>query len=203
MVHFFKKTIAWLGWLVLSLIIVTMLFVLMSSRSGWQFAAVLSGMEPGFKIGGLVVIKPVDVKTLEVGNVISFAIPDMDTPVCHRIIDIQYQNGQQFFQTKGDANKSPDRDLVPATNVKGKEIFYTPYVGRLADVKSVGTTNISVLGMSMPLAVLIVTGIGLLFTVLTLKDTIESILWPGKQWQREAIKKRNEKYARRRKTFYL
>ena len=201
-----KRITGWLGWLILGLVIVTLSFVLVTSRKGWQFAAVLSGsMEPGFHVGGLVVIRPVDVSTLKVGEVISFISPTVstDVAVCHRIIAIQYVKGQEYFQTKGDANKSADRDLTPVANVKGREIFYISYVGRLADVKNAGTNYVHFLGMNLPIAVVAVAVMGLLFIFLVSKDTLESIFFPGRQWQREAIKKRNERYALRRRAFKL
>jgi len=201
-----KKITAWLGWLVLGLVIITLSFVLVTSRKGWQFAAVLSGsMEPGFHVGGLVVIKPVDVSTLKVGEVISFMAPEVsdNTAICHRIIAIQYQKGVEYFQTKGDANNSPDQFLTPVTNVKGREIFYISYIGRLADIKKAGTNGVHLLGMNLPIAVVAVAVMGLLFIFLVSKDTIESILFPGRQWQREAVKKRNQRYAVRRKAFKL
>jgi signal peptidase I len=202
----FKRIAGWFGWIVLVIVIITVAFVLISTRKGWQFAAVLSGsMRPEFQVGGLVVIKPADVSTLKVGEVISFMKPAIsnNTAVCHRIVAIQYQNGQEYFETKGDANNAPDQGLTPASYVKGKEILYIPYAGRLVEVKSVGSTRISMVGKQIPLAVIVITAIGLLFIGLILQDTIESILWPGRQWQREANKKRKERLAARRKTFNL
>ena len=202
----FKTIAGWFGWIVLVILIVIVGFVLVSTRKGWQYAAVLSGsMVPDFKVGGLVIIKPVDTTTLKVGDVISFIAPTVstNTAICHRIIDIQYQGGQEFFQTKGDANNSPDQFLTPVTNVKGKEIYYISDVGRLADIKKVGTTPLTLLGISLPLAVVVVGAMGLLFVGLISKDAVESIFWPGRQWQREAIKKRNERFAKRRKAFNL
>ena len=202
----FRKIAGWIGWLTLGLVIVILTFVMLTSQKGWQFAAVLSGsMVPDFKVGGLVVIKPVDVNSLKVGDVISFMAPEVsdNTAICHRIIAIQYQKGIEYFQTKGDANKSPDQFLTPVTNVKGREIFYVSYIGRLADVKKAGTTSVTLLGKNLPVAVVIVAAMGLLFIVLVSKDTLESIFFPGRQWQREAIKKRNERYALRRRAFKL
>jgi len=199
-----KTITACIGWIALGFVIIILAFVLVTSRKGWQFAAVLSGsMEPGFHVGGLVVIKPVDVSTLKVGDVISFMAPEVsnNTAICHRIIDIQYQDGKEIFQTKGDANNSPDQFQTPVSNVKGREIFYISYIGRLADIKKAGTNGVHFLGMNLPVAVVAVAVMGLLFIFLVSKDTIESILFPGRQWQREAIKKRKVRYALRRKAF--
>ena len=201
-----KTITACIGWIALGFVIIILAFVLVTSRKGWQFAAVLSGsMEPGFHVGGLVVIKPVDVSTLKVGDVISFMAPEVsnNTAICHRIIDIQYQDGKEIFQTKGDANNSPDQFQTPVSNVKGREIFYISYIGRLADIKKAGTNGVHLLGMNLPIAVVAVAVMGLLFIFLVSKDTLESIFFPGRQWQREAIKKRNERYALRRRAFKL
>lgn len=201
-----KKIAGWIGWIALVLVIGTTAFVLVSTRKGWQYAAVLSGsMRPKFQVGGLVVIKPVDISTLKVGDVISFMKPAIskNTAICHRIVAIQYQNGQEYFQTKGDANNAVDQGATPTAYVKGREFLYIPYIGQLVDVKNVGSTRISVVGLQLPLAVIIITAMGLLFIGLVLQDTVESVLWPGKQWQKQANKKRKERLAARRKTFNL
>lgn len=206
MLKFFKRLASWFGWLLLGCVVIVAAFVMVTTHDGWQFAAVLSGsMRPKFQVGGLVVIKPVDASTLQVGEIISFMKPSIskNTAVCHRILAIQYQNGQEFFQTKGDANNAPDQGLTPTSFVKGKEILYIPDLGRIADAKNFGATHVSLMGMSLPIAVLVIGCLGLLLIVLTLKDAIESILHPGRQWQKDMIKKRNEKNAKRRKIFNL
>jgi signal peptidase I len=195
----FKRITSWLSWLVLSALMITLAFVLVVVRQGWEFDAVLSGsMQPEFRVGGLVVIKPVDVDTLEIGDVISFRLPGIDTPICHRIIDIQSADGQKSFQTKGDANEEPDMDLVPLASVNGKAIFYTPYVGRLAEVRNLGITRIPVLGKELPAAAMFVLFLGILFIGLVSKELIEDIYWPEKRWRRERRKKRNERLLSRR-----
>jgi signal peptidase len=75
--------------LILAAVVVTACFVTITVQYGWEFDAVLSGsMEPRISVGGLVVIKPVDAMSLRVGDVISFQIPDLKTPICHRIIKV-------------------------------------------------------------------------------------------------------------------
>ena len=135
----------------------------------------------------------------------SFMKPSVsnNTAICHRIIAIQYQNGREYFQTKGDANNAPDQGSDASQLCEGQGNSIYSLCGRLVDVKNVGSTRMSVLGKQIPLAVIVITAIGLLFIGLILQDTIESILWPGRQWQREATKKRKERLAARRKTFNL
>ena len=62
-------------------------------------------------------IKEMDIITFETGN---------DSNVTHRVVD--FVEGK--IQTKGDANLSPDTELVSYENVKGKVMdFKIPYVG--------------------------------------------------------------------------
>jgi signal peptidase I, archaeal type len=201
-----KKIFIVLSWVFTVAILLIASFVFWGNKNGWQFAAILSGsMEPKIHVGGLVVIKPVDVKTLKVGDIISFMSPSVsaDTPICHRIIAIRYIGKQEYFQTKGDANEDADWNMVAVNDIKGKAVFYTPFAGQLVKIHKLGTKGIPVLGMELPLAIILVTTVGSLIIGLILKDLIESILWPGKQWQKEAAKKRKQIYTKRRKFFNL
>jgi signal peptidase I len=145
----------------------------------------------------------VNIQMLKVGDSISFKLPGVKTPVCHRIIEIQTRYGQEYFQTKGDANNAPDLNLVPSDAVNGRVLLHIPYVGRLLDIKNLGTGKIDVLGKSLPTATLVVLGMGILFIGLVFKDTLEDILWPSKKWRRDLVKKQNARLLKRRKAFRM
>jgi signal peptidase I len=199
-----KKTLTWLGWLIIGFLALAMAFIYWGSQHGWEFDAVLSGsMEPVFNVGGLVVIKPVDVQTLKIGDAISFKLPNVNTPVCHRIIDIQSKNGKTYLLTKGDANEDADQNLVPLSSVNGKAIFHIPCVGRLTEIKNLGALKISVLGQQFPAGTLLILGMGLLFIGITLKETLEDIFQPGKRWRRETFKNQRDRALKRKKAFKL
>jgi signal peptidase I len=199
-----KKAFEYIGWIALGLLLLIVTFVFWGNKNGWEFDAVLSGsMEPVYNVGGLVVIRPVDTETLKVGDAISFKLPDINTPICHRIIDIQYQDGQKYFQTKGDANEEADQSLVSLTSITGKAFLHIPYIGWLGEVKNLGTKKISVLGMRLPAAAYVVLGMGLLFIGLTLKDTLEDIFLPSKKMRKEMVKKQNIRLAKRRERFII
>jgi len=86
-------------------VILVVSFVIIAAQNGWEFDAVLSGsMEPELAVGGLIVIRPADPQQLNVGDVISFKLPGIDTPICHRVMDIQETESGRLFTTKGDAN---------------------------------------------------------------------------------------------------
>ena len=181
--------------------ILAVAFVMVAVQYGWEFDAVLSGsMEPELAVGGLVVIKPVDAQLVETGDVISFKLPDIDTPICHRVIDIQEMAGGRLFQTKGDANEEPDISLIPAESVSGKEVFYLPYVGNLARLSQLGRERVSLIGgKSVPVAVVVIIPLGLAFIGLTLKDTLEEVFRPAQKRRKDMLKKRRERFSKRRR----
>jgi signal peptidase len=188
--------------MILVVVLAAVSFVMVTARNGWEFDAVLSGsMEPDFGVGGLVVIKPVNPQTLEAGDVISFKLPGIDTPICHRIIDIQEADGNRLFQTKGDANEEPDMNLVSLEDVTGKAVFYLPHVGYLGHFSHFGRSRVGLMGMRLPAAVLIILALGLAFIGLTLKDTLEDIFSPSTRLRRENLKKRREKILKQKKAF--
>ena len=93
---------------------------------------VLSGsMEPTYHVGSLIYVKPVDYKTLEVGDPITYML-SQDTVVTHRIIEVlvdeEDPDTHRYF-TKGDANDVPDGTSVHYKNIIGKPVFSIPYLG--------------------------------------------------------------------------
>jgi signal peptidase len=183
-------------------VVLVVSFVLVAAQYGWEFDAVLSGsMEPDLSVGGLIVVRPVDPLQLEVGDVISFKLPGIDTPICHRIIAIEENGADRVFQTKGDANEEPDLNPVPASAVTGKQVFYLPYMGNLARLSEFGRQRVDILGRGVPAAVLVVLPLGLAFIALTLKDALAEALHPEEKRRKDALKKRRARLSRRRKAF--
>jgi signal peptidase len=200
MIKILNTFIAWLGWAALAAVIFAVSFVMVAAQFGWEFDAVLSGsMEPVLGVGGLVVIRPVDAQQVAPGDIISFKLPGIDTPICHRVIEIQSTPEGRFFLTKGDANEEPDANPVPPEAVTGKEVFYLPCVGNLARLSEVGRQRVHLLGKSLPIAVLVILPLGLAFIGLTLKDSLEEILHPARKRRKDALKRRREMFIKRRK----
>lgn len=109
--------------------IFTVLYRPVSLWGDTRYEPVYSGsMEPAIPVGGVVVIKAVDTKTLKVGDIICFKLSESTTTsITHRIINIT----DEGFITKGDANEDPDQWIVKKENVIGKAIFIIPYIGYL------------------------------------------------------------------------
>jgi signal peptidase I len=192
----------WLCWAVLSAVILAAAFVITVAQYGWEFDAVLSGsMVPKLGVGGLVVIKPMEGKYAAVGDIISFKLPGIDTPICHRIIDRQETAAGPVFHTKGDANEEPDIKPVPADAVTGKEVFYLPYMGNLARLSHLGRERVNIMGRSLPIAVLLILPMGLAVIGLTFKDTLEETFRPVEKRRKDVLKKRRERFTKRRRSF--
>lgn len=95
-----------------------------------QVYSVISGsMEPKYPVGSLIYVKSVDPSEIEVGDVITYVLPN-DTPSTHRVVGIDEEN--QHFYTKGDANKIEDGAPVHFKNLIGTPVFKIPYLGYVA-----------------------------------------------------------------------
>lgn len=104
--------------------------------AGFRTFTVMSGsMEPDYPVGAMIYVKPVDYKSLKVGDVISFVANNDKTVVTHRIDEIAVdENDSEVwrFRTKGDANTTADAQLVHYKNVIGTPVTVIPYIGYLA-----------------------------------------------------------------------
>jgi signal peptidase len=116
---------------VLVVIVVLFAILLVGVRLfGIQAFSVISGsMEPEYPVGSLIYVKEVDASEVEVNDVITYVLPN-DMPSTHRVISIDRQN--QHFQTKGDANETPDGAPVHFKNLIGKPVFTIPLLGYVA-----------------------------------------------------------------------
>ena len=119
-------------------------------------------MEPAFHVGSLIFVQKVDPAKIEVGDPITYTINEAGDYSTHRVIAVEARetgtrfvedaNGQTvldesgvpmieeypleetayYFQTKGDANNSPDGTPVYYKNVVGVPRVTIPYMGYLA-----------------------------------------------------------------------
>ena len=99
---------------------------------GYSPVIVLSGsMSPEFEAGDLIFIQKTDPDTLQVGDVICFM--EEETAITHRIIEVQRQDGELLYVTKGDANNVEDSLPVRPAQVQGKYTdFYISKAGDFA-----------------------------------------------------------------------
>ncbi len=104
--------------------------IYMAPHFGWRVDGLRSGsMAPQLKTGDMVVTRPVKAETVQVNDIIIFrSLDKRQNLISHRVIGIQ-ANPSLAFQTKGDANESPDSFAVPAGNLVGELAFHAPLLG--------------------------------------------------------------------------
>lgn len=108
-------------------------FSLLPIKNNFKLLSVMSGsMEPTIKTGELIFIKPSN--TYQIGDIITFNNQGADgkkSTTTHRIIEKKEDNGEQLYQTKGDANNAVDIGWTKESDVVGKCRFGIKYLGYL------------------------------------------------------------------------
>jgi signal peptidase len=103
---------------------------------GYESYVVYSGsMEPTIHVGDIAVVGPVKADKLVAGDIITFRTPqDPDTIVTHRLQNVDTDAAGHFtFQTKGDANDTPDQVSVDQGALLGKVAYSLPGLGFLVE----------------------------------------------------------------------
>lgn len=144
-----KKIAKILSWTVITILIIIIMFLLfivvstkLSQKWGKQpffslYTIISPSMTPNINVYDVVFVAKTNAKKLKKGDVISFYVKGSkfgDTPVTHRIIDIEtLGNGENAFKTKGDYNLEADEWRYPVTDsdIIGKVLFKIPSLGRL------------------------------------------------------------------------
>lgn len=88
-----------------------------------SYVVVTGSMKPALPIGSMVFTSPK--KLYSVGDIITFKRGNIS--VTHRIYEIR----ENQFLTKGDANNSPDSQLVSSSDIIGRDVAIVPFIGRL------------------------------------------------------------------------
>lgn len=122
---------------------------------GWKPFIVSSGsMESKLYMGDIAIVKEVDVRELEVGDIIAF----QESPnfiVTHRIIEkITDEDGQIKFITKGDNNNATDLEQVLVSQLEGK---YITKISKLGNLLLYMQTPIgTIISISIPIIILLI-----------------------------------------------
>lgn len=121
----------WLGQFGMFSIVWLIAFAVAPMALGWQPRSIISGsMEPRIHVGDVVVIDPGVPTNLRPGQVMSFIDPNNPKRVLtHRLVK---KNDDGTWQTKGDANPTPDSAPIHAKDIVGKPKILVPWVGMLS-----------------------------------------------------------------------
>jgi signal peptidase len=123
-----------LAWLVIAgtLGVLSICVLVPRVGGGTPYTVLTSSMEPDFPPGTLVVVRPVALEDIDVGDVITFQLvsgrPEVAT---HRVVAISAApDGSAEFVTQGDANPRPDENVVVPAQLKGELWYAVPELGR-------------------------------------------------------------------------
>lgn len=140
------KAINILSILIIVCAVATLMVVVLTPKGqvpnlfGYSFFRVMTGsMEPEIPVNSMIVVEKVDSRELEIGDVISFFSrdPSLYGEVnTHRILEIEEQDGELVFLTKGDANNVSDQYLTLEEDIIGKVVWVSLFIGKLVRLAS-------------------------------------------------------------------
>jgi len=84
----------------------------------------------GFNTGDIMVLKKKDPKEIKVGDVIVYQGKRAD-PIIHRVVRVYNENGEVYFQTKGDHNpeSNKEEERITKEQIIGNSLFKVPFLG--------------------------------------------------------------------------
>lgn len=121
-------------------------FLAVATFAGWRLLAVSSGsMEPTYPVGSLAVVHPVNAGDIGPGTVIAFVdgAGGEGRLVAHRVVEVVDRPSGRWLRTQGDANHTPDPQLLPARDVRGRVGWVVPRLG--SGARAVGARGTVVL----------------------------------------------------------
>lgn len=128
------------------------------------FTVLSQSMEPAIPRGSVVIVSPVDPKTLRPGDVITYSSSEPPYPtLTHRIVSIDESEDGRVFHTKGDANILDDPWTMSYAGSAGKVRTFVPLAGYVIAATSTALAR---------------TGLGLLMAALL------AFLWITVMWLR-------------------
>jgi signal peptidase I len=110
------------------------LAVLVPRVTGSTPYTVLTGsMSPAYPAGTLVVVRPVDLADVRVGDVVTYQLRSGEPAVAtHRVVGVGWTaEGEKVLTTRGDANSVADAAPVREVQLRGEVWYSLPWVGRL------------------------------------------------------------------------
>jgi len=87
-------------------------------------------MEPAYPVGSLIYVKSVKDPEFLPGETVTFYLPDEETLVTHRIVEVDQEKGTVY--TKGDANEVEDGAATPFSRIIGKPVLCIAGLGYVA-----------------------------------------------------------------------
>ena len=163
-------------YVILFLIVASVLFVVTLQRASNNdialggiriFNIVSESMVPKYNIGDVLVVKSIEPQNIKVGDDIAYIGQEStfnQKIVTHQVIEIDYENGEYIFHTKGIANILED-PLVHQNQVFGKVVYKIWILSLISKILS--NVYVVFFGIFVPIVILI------FWTILKLKGLVE------------------------------
>lgn len=114
--------------ILLVLIGIFVVFSFVPFPGNYKVFTVMSGsMSPAIHTGSMIFAKPMN--DYGVGDIVARKTDSSKITVTHRIISKEEKDEEIFFQTKGDANESPDMENTRQKDIVGKVFLSVPLLG--------------------------------------------------------------------------
>lgn len=111
-----------------TLAMLVILVILVSGVFTHTIIAVASNsMVPEYSRGDAVIYEKVSAKDIEVGEILAYKNDGII--ITHRVLSKQKNGNSYLFKTKGDANETPDANLIKESQVLGKVNLKIKYIG--------------------------------------------------------------------------
>lgn len=88
-----------------------------------------NSMEPMIKTGDIIITKNIKEEDIKKEDIITFK--KKDEIITHRIVNIEENNGEKIYTTKGDNNNIDDIERIKNKDIEGKYILTIPYLGKI------------------------------------------------------------------------
>ena len=114
--------------MIITITFLIIIIILVSGIFKYKMIAIASdSMNPIYYRGDAIIYEKVSIDELQKNDILVFEYNN--SVVTHRIINIIEENGQKYFQTKGDNNSKADLNLVSMDDVLGKVKYIVKYIG--------------------------------------------------------------------------
>lgn len=125
------------------------MIISLTALAAWSHFAspiVIAGrsMEPAVPLGSLAVPSAIEPEDIVAGDIMTVRA-DNGVILTHRVARVMDLPEGRFLELKGDANSSPDPNLVPARAVMGRVDLQVPYAGFVLALLSMPSGLVSVL----------------------------------------------------------
>lgn len=187
-VKFIMGVLSWTIFVILILVAAFLLYYFISTKiyaeKGEKYRpaiglyTILTGsMEPNINRYDVIVDKTVkNPEDIKVGDVITFVSTSSLTKgmvITHRVVNVKNDANGYSYQTKGDANLSPDTAYVPFANVQGKVLFKIPQLGRLQSF--LATKGGWLIVVVIPALIIIISDLLKVFRLMGAKNKVDDL----------------------------